>query len=118
MNIQKVGQTIGIAFFFVVAMFLMGSVTAEASIEQMKLYKKVFPESKPKCLVCHLDALPKKADGSHNPNSYGQKIIATDEVPTEETYKEVGSAEDFQASDEGVTEETEDTITDEKAEQE
>lgn len=97
MNIQKVGKSICLLSFSVAVLVLMLGITAaEASINQAKLYKKAFPGSKPKCLACHVDKIPKKADGEHDLNIYGLRLKEIAEVPTEETYKEVGSVEDFE----------------------
>lgn len=112
MNIQKVSRCICLISFFVSALVLMIGITAtEANINQTKLYKKAFPGTKPKCLFCHVAKIPKKADGKHDFNIYGAKVKATAEVPTEETYKEVGSTEDFEASSEEANVESQNSET-------
>ncbi len=82
-------------------LLLLGK-NAAANVEQIKVYKKVFPESKPQCIMCHIDKIPKKEDGKHELNAYGLKVKQTkvemDAAPNEETYKKVGSAEEFEAS--------------------
>jgi hypothetical protein len=45
--------------------------------------------------------MPKKGDGEHDLNAYGLKIQETDPAITAETYKAVGSVEDFEAKGEG-----------------
>jgi hypothetical protein len=77
-----------------------GSLPSEASVANVKLYKAVFPGSKPTCIMCHIDKLPKKDEGMHELNAYGMKIKetkGTDEEITEETLKKVGTAEEFEA---------------------
>ena len=65
---------------------------SQATLEQAKLYQKVFGGDKPKCIQCHAVKLPKKEDGKHDPNDYGKKLLAVQEKPDEETYKKVGPA--------------------------
>ena len=91
-QLKKVGLIFGFVFAFVVA----GNTFAMADVDQVKLYKAAFPGSQPKCISCHMDKLPKKDEGMHEPNAYGKKIQETAEI-TVETYKEVGTYEDFQA---------------------
>ncbi|HTL71304.1 MAG TPA: hypothetical protein VL404_08450 [Candidatus Eisenbacteria bacterium] len=67
---------------------------ALANVEQAKLYKSVFGGEKPKCLTCHVDKLPKKEDGKHDPNDYGKKLTAVNPKPDEATYKQVGANPD------------------------
>ena len=103
MNIQKISKSISVILLSVSILALMiGATAVEANIDQTKLYKKVYPESKPKCTFCHLDKIPKKGEGEHEFNAYGQKVKAIAEVPTEETYKEAGSAEDVEAGSEAA----------------
>lgn len=78
--------------------WIMRILPAHADITQIKAYKEVFPEAKPKCIECHVDAMPKKADGQHDPNDYGKAVVAAaekDAKPTAETYKKVGAIENF-----------------------
>ncbi|MBF0571940.1 MAG: hypothetical protein HQL12_08750 [Candidatus Omnitrophica bacterium] len=82
--------------FFVLANFILWSATAQADMSQIKAYKEAFPDTLPKCINCHVDALPKK-DGSHDPNDYGKAVIkaAGAEKPTADIYKKIGTIEDF-----------------------
>lgn len=50
------------------------SLPAHASTDIVKVYKAAFEGSKPKCKFCHVLALPKKDDGQHDLNEYGQKV--------------------------------------------
>lgn len=72
-------------------------VIAHADIKQIKAYKEAFPESKPKCIECHVDEKPKKDDGAHEANDYGKAVVAAAgaEEPTADAYKTVGKIEDF-----------------------
>ncbi len=103
MNIRKNNTRICCIFLFIaIFVLVLGGAMAEANVKQTKLYKKVFQVTKLKCLACHVDKIPKKGDGNHDWNSYGLKIMATDDVVTEETYKKVGSIEDFEAENENI----------------
>ncbi|MBF0489038.1 MAG: hypothetical protein HQL15_00285 [Candidatus Omnitrophica bacterium] len=71
-----------------------------ANPTMIKAYKSVYPDAKLKCNMCHVDALPKKAEGSHEWNAYGLAVkkAAKDaglEHPTEDTFKAAGKIEDF-----------------------
>lgn len=99
--------------FFSMA-FIAGFVlcaTARADMTVLKAYKQAFPDTHPKCISCHVDALPKKADGQHEWNAYGQaakKAINTagvPEVPTADNIDQitgvmskVGKIEDFKGT--------------------
>ena len=75
--------------FTLAGIFVAG--VAFANLEQVKLYKAAFPdEEKPKCTTCHVDKIPKKDDGKHEWNEYGQKVRKVKEKPDVETYKTVG----------------------------
>lgn len=63
--------------------------TAWATVEQVKLYKEAYPDTKPKCIDCHVDKLPKK-DAAHDLNEYGKKVAAIKAEPDAETYKQAG----------------------------
>lgn len=97
----KTGVLLGAA----AAIFTFTSV-AQADMKEMKTYKEAFPDVKVKCVDCHKDAMPKKDDGMHDVNAYGEAVIAEakkaaaqdDAKPTVETYKSVGKIEDFKAS--------------------
>ena len=91
--LKKTGLVLGFGFAFVIA----GNTLATANVEQVKLYKAAYPDSKPKCTFCHIDKLPKKDEGMHEHNAYGKKILETDAKPTADTYKKVGTFEDFEA---------------------
>lgn len=69
-------------------------VPAQATVERMKVYKKVFPEFKPECIYCHVDEKPKKDDGKHDLNPYGVKVKELGEEATEEQLKALGSHEE------------------------
>ncbi len=90
-RLKKMGLILGFGFAFVVA----GSTPAMADVEQVKFYKTAFPGSQPKCIFCHIDKLPKKDEGMHEPNAYGKKVREAAEI-TAETYKQVGTFEDFE----------------------
>ena len=92
-QLKKMGLIPGFVFAFVV----VGNTIAMANVNQIKLYKAAYPDSKPKCTFCHIDKLPKKDEGMHEHNAYGKKILETDAKPTEDTYKKVGTFEDFEA---------------------
>ncbi len=75
------------------------SLPAHASIDVVKVYKAAFEGSKPKCNFCHVLALPKKEDGQHDLNAYGQKVKdAGGKEITAEALKSVGTREDFDAA--------------------
>jgi len=85
-----------------VLIFVAGSF-CWASLDQVKIYKAAFEGSKPKCIDCHVDKLPKKGEGEHDFNAYGHKIAEVKETAgeiTEETYKKVGSIENFETESE------------------
>lgn len=91
-SLKKARVTTGFIFSFVV----LGNTLAMADVEQVKLYKTAFPGTQPKCLFCHIDKLPKKDEGMHDPNAYGKKIQEAAEI-TAQTYQQVGTYEDFEA---------------------
>ncbi|GEM_PF-1920372 len=76
---------------FIVSFFFIGQ--ASATLEQAKLYQSVFGGDKPKCQTCHVDKVPKKADGKHEWNDYGMKIMAEKAALDEAHYKKVGKNE-------------------------
>ncbi|MDE2008666.1 MAG: hypothetical protein KGJ09_01150 [Candidatus Omnitrophica bacterium] len=71
---------------------VLWSAAARADFAQIKAYKAAYPDSRPKCIDCHVDRMPKKADGQHDPNDYGKAVIkaAGAQKPTADTYKQVG----------------------------
>ena len=77
--------------------FLMWSAKGQANVDQIKAYKEAFPDAKPKCIDCHVDAIPKKDEGKHGWNAYGKKVkeTAASAKPTADTYKKIGKAEDY-----------------------
>ncbi len=89
-QLKKAGLISGFVFV------TLGNTLVMADVKQVKLYKAAFPGSQPKCIFCHIDKLPKKDDGMHEPNAYGKKIKEAAEI-TAQTYKEVGTFEDFEA---------------------
>ena len=115
MVIQKIDIKLSVISFSVAIFVLtMVAVSAEADVNQIKLYKKAFPGAKPKCLFCHVNKIPKKADGEHDLNAYGLKVKSIAAVPTEEAYKEAGSAEDFKMPAEESKEENIETMDEKK----
>jgi hypothetical protein len=93
-QLKKAGLISG----FVCVLMVVGNTLAMANVEQTKLYKAAFPGSQPKCVACHIDKLPKKDAGMHDPNAYSKKILETDAKPTADTYKKVGTVEAFDAA--------------------
>ncbi|MBI3617824.1 MAG: hypothetical protein HY210_06375 [Candidatus Omnitrophica bacterium] len=77
---------------------VIGNTLAMANMQQIKLYKTVYPDAKPKCTFCHVDKLPKKDEGMHEHNAYGNKVLETDAKPTADTYKKMGTVEAFDAA--------------------
>ena len=63
-------RTIGV---FIAAGFLFSGVS-QASMPVMKAYKQAFPGDSVKCSSCHVNALPKKAEGQHDWNAYGTSL--------------------------------------------
>lgn len=64
-------------FFFSMIVFgawFVFSNAAQADVTVTKAYKAAFPDTHPKCINCHLDAMPKKADGKHEWNAYGKAL--------------------------------------------
>jgi hypothetical protein len=96
-QLKKAGLISGFVFV------TLGNTLAMADVKQVKFYKAAFPGSQPKCIFCHIDKLPKKDDGMHEPNAYGKKIKEAAEI-TAQTYKEVGTFEDFEAQHNQVQE--------------
>ncbi len=81
--------------------FMAWGTCAQANLKVIKAYKEAYPDTKPKCIQCHVVALPKKADGEHDNNDYGKavaKVIkdAKEAEPSADTIKKVGSIEDFE----------------------
>ena len=81
--------------------FMAWGTCAQANLKVIKAYKEAYPDAKPKCIMCHVAALPKKADGEHEHNAYGKALVqaakdAKEELPSSDTIKKVGPVEDFQ----------------------
>ena len=93
MNAKKI-------FLLTLGAFFVWSVKAQADMEQIKTYKEAFPDAKPKCINCHVDAVPKKDEGKHKLNAYGLKAEGVEEKPTAKTFKKIGSFEDFMKNEE------------------
>jgi hypothetical protein len=83
---------------------------ARADVIVYKAYKQAFPDSHPKCSSCHVDSMPKKADGAHEWNAYGTAVkkaindpkVGVADVPTADdiskitdVINKVGKVEDF-----------------------
>ena len=94
----------------VLAGFVFSS-TAQADVAMMKAYKEAFPDTHPKCISCHVDAMPKKADGQHEWNAYGLAVkkaanaAGISDVPTADDidklvaiFNKIGKIEDFKES--------------------
>ena len=91
-QVKKTGLIIGFVFCFV----FFGNSLVMANVKQVKFYKTAYPDAQPKCTFCHIDKLPKKDEGMHEPSAYGKKVREAAEI-TAETYKEVGTFEEFEA---------------------
>jgi len=81
--------------FLVLAGFILWALPVHADMAQIKAYKETYPDAKPKCIDCHVDKMPKKEDGAHDPNDYGKSVIKAAKAagldkPTANTYKTVG----------------------------
>jgi glutamyl-tRNA reductase len=75
-----------------VTVFILWAQPAHAGLDQIKAYKEAYPDSKPKCIDCHVDKIPKKDDGAHELNEYGKAVVkaAGTDKPTADTYKKAG----------------------------
>ncbi len=78
------------------AIWFFAIVSVSANMNQIKAYKEAFPDEKPKCTFCHMDAIPKKDAGRHELNAYGKKAKAARATPIAETYKSLGTVESNQ----------------------
>ncbi len=100
-----------IIFSLVVLGTFVFSATTQADMIVYKAYKQAFTDSHPKCSTCHVDAMPKKADGQHEWNAYGLAIknaakgTGIADVPTDDDINKfitilgkTGKAEDFKDS--------------------
>lgn len=71
-------------------MIFLTTSQAYANKDELKLYKEAFPGESPKCISCHKDKLPKKDDGKHDLNAYGESVLKENPKPDVETYKKIG----------------------------
>ncbi len=98
MNHQGVtrGKVIaGGLFIFSAAGLVLHIPSAQASLKDMKIYREAFPDSKLKCIDCHVNEKPSKEDGKGDLNDYGKAVVAVDPAATADAYKKVGKIEDF-----------------------
>lgn len=112
---MKTIATIILSIFAAVALV----PAAQANVKQLKVYRTVYPNFKPKCGYCHVDDKPKKDDGKHDLNAYGQKLqelMAGGEL-TEEMVQSVGSHEEFEANMDAAAEDMSLKNTEEKIEE-
>ncbi|MBF0593628.1 MAG: hypothetical protein HQL22_01525 [Candidatus Omnitrophica bacterium] len=101
---MKTSTLITTVFGLIAGVFLLTS-TAHADLKQMKAYKEAYPDTKPKCIDCHVADLPKKDDGAHDNNDYGKAVMAeakktakdpaAEVIPTADAYKAAGTIENF-----------------------
>ena len=106
MNVaRKIAQTSGVLIALLSVLLVTCFSQAQANVDQVKVYKKAFPDSKPKCLFCHVDKLPKKDVGMHDLNAYGTKVKETAAEITEAAYQKVGPFEAFKEDAGGTGEE-------------
>lgn len=98
---KSIRMKIIFAFVLCPMMIMLLIIPSEASVKTLKVYKKAFPEMAPKCVYCHVDEKPKKDEGKHELNAYGlmlkKELGEVEEKATEETFKEIGSHEQFEA---------------------
>jgi len=99
------GGTMRIAAFMIGVCFVLGTSAAYANLKEIKAYKEAFPEAKPKCINCHEADKPKKDEGLHEWNDYGKAAIKLEAHPTAETFKQLGSFDDFEKNAEPAAEE-------------
>ncbi len=99
------GRTMKIAALMIGVSFVLGTSAAHANLKQIKVYKETFPESKPKCINCHETEKPKKDEGLHEGNDYGKAAMKLEAHPTAETFKQLGSFDDFEKKAEPAAEE-------------
>jgi hypothetical protein len=105
---MKINSVKRFIFSMVVLAGFVFSITAQADVIVYKAYKQTFPDTHPKCIDCHVDAMPKKAEGGHEWNAYGEAVkkainaAGLPDVPTSENIdqiagiiKQAGKIEDF-----------------------
>jgi hypothetical protein len=81
--------------FCILSGFIFWAASAQGDMQQIKNYKETYPDAKPKCINCHIDEHPKKADGQHDANDYGKAAVKAAKAagldkPTADTYKTLG----------------------------
>lgn len=84
------------SLFLIILIFLVSGLPVEADVKQFKAYKEAFPDSKPKCIMCHVKEKPTKDEGKHDLNTYGLKAQEMSPPPTAETYRALGAYENFE----------------------
>ncbi len=99
------GRTMKITAFMIGVGFLLGTSAAHANLKEIKAYKEAFPETRPKCINCHEAEKPKKDEGLHEWNDYGKAAMKLKAHPTAETFKQLGSFDDFQKNTKPAVEE-------------
>ncbi|MFH1800766.1 MAG: hypothetical protein ABH891_08005 [Candidatus Omnitrophota bacterium] len=62
-------------------------------MKEIKAYKEALPDTGVECATCHSAVMPKT--GAAALNDYGKAAIAVNPSPTDETFKQLGTAEDF-----------------------
>lgn len=99
----------------ILTLFVTGCVVlsniAQADVAVLKAYKQAFPGTQNKCNACHVDNLPKKAQGQHEWNAYGlalkkalnaaglPDVVTSDNVDqAAAVIKQTGKIEDFKPS--------------------
>lgn len=87
---RKSSLKFSVRFFLTILFVLFALTPAWANIKQLKAYKEAYPDEKPTCSHCHVAEKPKKADGEHDLNDYGKKVVAIKAAPTAEDYKTAG----------------------------
>ena len=83
--------------FMILALILSFSSASFANVKQLKTYREVYPDYKPKCNYCHIEEKPSKDEGKHELNAYGQELqkLMNGEDLTKEMVESVGNHEDF-----------------------
>jgi hypothetical protein len=87
-----------IVIFFLGVIGVLCSITeSRATSDQLKLYRKVYPDLKPNCQYCHIDKIPKKEAGQHELDPYGLKLkeLMGETALTEDIIKSAGRHDEF-----------------------
>ena len=95
-----------------ITLFCLGwPMDSHANVKIMKFYRELNPDLKSDCTYCHIDKQPKKEEGKHELNAYGEKIqelLKTEkkEMTDEELkavcakiFKEIGRHDAFKAEE-------------------